>query len=271
MFFRTVALAIVVGISALLIGCGGHPSAGEEYPVWWSPSLGLTNLSDIHKRFQEEFWSEKDGFEVYKDKARLTEKTTMNDCLSLIKLYSEGYRIPARKDEEFYFYRDLDMCHALKMLKEAKPAKRSYLNDFRLNAEALNFLPAILDRGGSCDMACREHAANDKGVPWSTWLEAVGEDVVSVDVISPYEMTVSTEITRRHVEILARADFNDDGLEDLIVWGGPGAAPGSRDGTLLYTLSRETPNSVLRVLDADNHLCLHYQCRERYDEPEILR
>ncbi len=74
------------------------------------------------------------------------------------------------------------------------------------------------------------------------------------------------------VEIMARADSTGDGLEDLLTRAKVGAVEQSTwGGTWLFLLTRDTPDGVLWVVDADQELCSDYQCRVQYDEPAALR
>ncbi len=59
---------------------------------------------------------------------------------------------------------------------------------------------------------------------------------------------------RNPLEILAYGDFNEDGLEDMLM-----RRQGARS---VYLLTRATPDAVFYVLNVGEHLCLNYSgCR----------
>ena len=74
----------------------------------------------------------------------------------------------------------------------------------------------------SCEGVCWQYTANQKRIPWSK----VGT-FLRIDVKSEVEMIVETEGWEDRVEILARADFNGDELEDLILKTTGGATKGT--------------------------------------------
>ena len=84
-------------------------------------------------------------------------------------------------------------------------------------------------------------------------------------------MKVVTDTTSLTQRILARADFNGDGLEDLLLWVNANATGGTWGTTTLFVLSRQTPDSVLWALNAREGLSRHYKCEPYYDYPEVLR
>jgi hypothetical protein len=61
-------------------------------------------------------------------------------------------------------------------------------------------------------------------------------------------------VNRIPLEILAYGDFNEDGSEDMLM-----RRQGARS---VYVLTRDTPDGVFYVLNAEEHLCPEYTgCR----------
>jgi hypothetical protein len=57
-------------------------------------------------------------------------------------------------------------------------------------------------------------------------------------------------VDRYPLEILAYGDFNEDGLEEMLM-----RRQGARS---VYVLTRDTPDGVFFVLNAEEHLCANY-------------
>ena len=62
------------------------------------------------------------------------------------------------------------------------------------------------------------------------------------------------------LEILARADFTGDGLEDLLMWTSGESGEGRLFGGDFILLTRDAVGEVLRVVEPERHICPDYQC-----------
>ena len=119
------------------------------------------------------------------------------------------------------------------------------------------------------DWLCRQYRANERRIPLSRF-EA--ERNVQLKVLNDFKIEGRIEWWFYDVEILARADFNRDGLEDLLVIASADATEGTWAATTIFLLNRDTPDGVLWVVDAEEELCTNYRpCDAHYDEPAALR
>ncbi len=149
----------------------------------------------------------------------------------------------------------------------------------------MNVLPAIVGGYESCSFLCRLKRANERGDTW-TQLEdslfkrharentsiAVSGEVRSIQVKDDKTATILIEnveevpiegdkttvwsysVDRNPLEILAYGDFNGNGLEDMLM-----RRQGARS---VYVLTRDTPDGVFFVFNAEEHLCPDYSgCR----------
>lgn len=247
-------LLIASVVVALCLGRGAAGGAKENatYPIWWSPSLELESLDKIDERLARKFRPKsKKGLPVYKGKPPDVTEAFIYSCVSYDKLRKEGYYARYNRPEQvlLYYY---SFCATFEMLRTAKPSRISFVNDVTLSPDIVDYLPAMVNPGVSCDMLCRQYAANELRVPWSSFEV---EKFESIDVVGPYLMRVQTRSEIISLEILARADFNEDGLEDLLIRIDAGATEGTWGTTKLYTLTRDTPDGVLWMLDAERHIC----------------
>lgn len=260
--------ATIVSAMLLIASDIALPTEDESYPIWWSPSLELEKLDDAEKRLEDPAWFG-GVIPVYKGEWPGDDQSFIDSCASRNKLRKEGYYARHNLDMQTLLFHTAK-CRAIRMLRKAKPAKKSYVRDFILDSDSMDYLPAMVSPSPSCDELCRQYVANERRISWK---EFEGLDSRSMNSESDYRMKGQVSGAHLTLEILARADFNGDGLEDLLLMSRAGAIGGTWGTTRLYLLSRESPDSVLWLLDAEKRLCSkrYYQCDAEYDSPEALR
>jgi len=134
-------------------------------------------------------------------------------------------------------------CGLLFALQNAKPPTRSFIANPRVSLASLNLLPAEILAADTDDQEKEQ-----KELRGLTVSKAVArKDLVRV---SARELTLSYGGFRQSFWEGARADFNGDGIEDILVFTG-GRAEG---GTLGYTdyliLTRTGPSGPLKVIES---------------------
>jgi hypothetical protein len=254
-------LAAAVGVFT----ARGPAVAADEgpYPIWWSPVLELESLDLVDRRLDRRLWKDWDaGFELYglTKGRRLT--ADANNCRELKMLTAIGFE--GRGSNDLAIQSGLlAKCRAIEVLGRAQPARRSFVRDFVLDADALYSMPAPPD-GPSCDFMCRQLYANDIGLTWSAF-ETVGR----VEVEDENSIKVLEYGWARKVQLVGRADVNGDGVEDLILIVGSWATQGTLDSTSFFVLTRFSADAVLEYLIPDQHRCAHYQCDPDYMMPAL--
>ncbi len=267
-----------------LLGPVGPVLAAEEgpYPVWWSDKLRLESLDQIDARLERPFW-DNGGYTVYKGVGNERTEATVDACNIRRRLFEEGYYAGA--SQRYFAVYLWAMCDALEKLATAKPAARSYVRNFVFDRNAFDLLPAIVGGAESCGFLCRLKWANERGDTWTqleddlfkrharenTSIAISGqtrsikvEDDKTATILFEYVEEVPVEeekttiwsysVDRSPLEILAYGDFNEDGLEDMLM-----RRQGARN---VYVLTRDTPDGVFFVLNAEEHLCPDYSaCR----------
>ena len=245
-------------VKAILVATALSPlshtvSASDEepYPVWWSPSLELESLDRIDERFERSFWPDGEGFNMVRRVGdRILEEVALN-CPALFDLIEQDYEsIPFKLHMAL-----VAECEALRYLKNAQPAKRSYLAGFTLNRESFQFLPRMVELEMSCWSLCQKYFANERRIP-------MGEpaSLRELEIASDQEMTFETDHESFTMEILARADFNFDGFDDILLRSSLYIFEATGGGTELFLLTRDAPGSVLWVVNPKQHLCADYRC-----------
>lgn len=238
----------------------------QSYPIWWSPELELDSLADIEARLDRPFWPEDtEGLPLVPPFGDGTDTVSANSCATLLRLTDVGYAGLGTNGIGVVSWLAA-RCRTIDMLQRAKPPQRSYLRSFTLDADAVNYLPALVNNSPSCEFICREHAANERRIPFPRMHE-----VESIEQHDDGGITVNQDWWETTLSILARADFTADGLDDLLLMSRTAATEGSMRGANLFLLSRTGPGDVLHVVDAERHLCPQYDCPARYDDADMLR
>ena len=264
---RTVGLAVLWAGLVFGDGTGTATESGGEppYPVWWSPVLELDSLDDIDERLARALWRETDeGMPLIKIDGDKREDVTASSCVELIRFDEQGYFGAGSHDQWVQQYL-LAQCRAIEWLRRARPAERSFLREFVLDEEAIHLLPAMVDISPSCDFLCRQNVANERRIPLGKF-----EPVFRVTVTSNEEIEIRTLGAETDLSILARGDFNEDGLDDLLLLASTGATEGTWAGAEIYLVSREAPGAVLAVLETGTTVCTDYHCQKTYDYPNVL-
>jgi hypothetical protein len=255
--------AVTTLAAAFLAAWPGPAVAADDgpYPIWWSPVLEFDSLDNVERRLDRRLWKDFDDvLELYRrvDGRRLT--AVADSCRSLLKLSAEGFEARGRHERAIFFAFHAE-CRAIEMLGRAKPARRSFVRDFALDADALFSMPAPID-GPSCDFTCRQIHANDKGVPWSGF-----GPVNPVEKVDEFAINVPEDGWMREIRLVGRADVNGDGLDDIMIIADSWATKGRYTSTELFTLTQYSPGAVLKYLGPDHYRCDDYQCDPEYSMP----
>ena len=236
----------------------GAADAGPPYPVWWLQNrwfLWLESLDEIDAlRVDKESFHDGQGIPLYRRKDGGLIKTRAYSCDALEKLTREGY-FGGGDQYPWEQHDDLAYCRALALLKRAKPAKTSHLRAFRLNSNALDYLPAAVILPVTCDLICRADDADRSNIPLSRF-----EKILRVRSTYSDGIEIRTERRKVFLTIIARGDFTSDGMDDLLLMAQGGLVDWSDGPDRLFLLTRDKPNAVLRVVTATPRLCLGYEC-----------
>lgn len=237
--------------------------AAEDYPIWWSPKLELESLEEADARLRQKMWPD-EPLELVRHGDAGREAQVADSCAGLLHLTEAGYEAPGQYSLRLV-NRRLAWCRAIALLKGSQPARTSYLRDFVFDQAALEVLPAFVVPSVTCSGVCLRVEANRRRLAASAladWPEVIEA--------SETHLRFEEFSDRTSLEILARGDFNGDGLDDLLVMANSSGFPplaGRWASAELYIISRDGPDEVLFVVDAGRHLCSHYTCEPPYDLP----
>ncbi|MEE8188189.1 MAG: hypothetical protein V3T80_03175 [Kiloniellales bacterium] len=252
------ALFVTACVALALVPVAATPvrAAGDgPYPVWWSDELELESLDRVEARLRRDLWPDStEGMELYVGGGPDGQQAQARDCDSLLKLSEAGYQGLGNPNIKVQLL-NLAYCRAIALLGQAKPARVSYLRALRMNAGALDYLPAQVNLYASCEFVCYAVEANERGIPFTKF-----ETPLVVDVRSSDEMLVWTTGSMVILTIVGRGDFTADGVDDMLLLANGGATEGTYGASSLYLMTRDAPGAVLRVIDAERELCPDYNC-----------
>ena len=257
---------IVVAVVAMVVPSIVAAAEDGPYPVWWSPALELNSLDAIDARLERELWTYySEGMPLIKSDGDTLTKVWAVNCNELKRRTEEGFYGAGSHDRWVQQYKQA-LCDAIALLKQATPARESFLRDFRLDVETVNFLPAIVYLSPSCYPMCWDDAANELRVPLSRVHE-----ILLVQIYSATEMKFWSFDWYVRLTILGFADFNRDGIDDMLVLASGGSISGTGASARTYILTRDTPNAVLYGLNFDELSYWNCQCNESFYDLPIPR
>lgn len=249
--------------AAVFAAWPGSALAADDgpYPIWWSPVLELDSLDNVEQRLDRRLWKDDNlglEMEVQIDGRRLS--AYANSCRMLKKLLAEGFYAATGqgyKSQQWF----LAQCRAIELLGQAKPARRSFVHDFTLDAEIVNSIPPPPD-GRPCDFRCKQLYANDKGVPWSAFAA-----IDRVEVEGEHKIKILQSYWGWRIQLVGRADVDGDGVEDLMLLVHSWSRQGTAGSSEFLVLTKFGPNMVMKYLIPDQHYCSDRICEPNYMLP----
>ena len=267
---RTRTIVILVGVISMC-ACASLPSApaatAERYPVWWAPEIGIESLDEIDallaKPFPEEYrhrlykyvWTRTATESWYQPE----DPQPIDSCLALFEWLAADYKSRVGDwDGLEALRRAYAYCYALRALGRARPAQVSYVRDFVMDENTLDYLPALLGPWW-CNPYSYPRAlrANPEGAPWNRFLLESGSGGGGHGVVvaeNRYTLVLQAWVSgdRRPfhvVEIIGRGDFNGDSLDDLLFRvTSVDYSPDTRESEY-FLVSRRRGDEVLRVAE----------------------
>jgi hypothetical protein len=211
----------------------------QDFSVWWSPNLGLIGLDDIPQRLEKMVRGPQ--WELSKDPQRVPIST----CAQYLRAKDNGFS-PRTQFDQGMEGNFIGQCFALRYLQKAKPATRSYMDHNGWSTSALSILPPLLaDFGVESGVAKKVEQARAAGQSWQSF-----DPSLKLEGTDGYTLTTQSEDRSQaySLEILARGDFNGDGIEDLAVLGCVADTGGTFRECVYYILTRPGPNAIMSVV-----------------------
>lgn len=230
MFLRIIFfLLLVFGFTYCVAG------GGEDYSPQWAASLALKSLKDIPYLLAKEVSSD-NQVSYINDKDQKVVAKTCNDYLRLTK---HGFS-PLNNCEiaRESFFRSI--CEPLEELQHIQSAKYSYLRNFDLKKD-YGLLPAALVFPNV------GNGPQPHGDVKTCYSDTKVENSVSSDKAS---ITLTSQLAhmQTHMAVLAWGDFNQDGMDDMLVFVANYIPSGTYHFYSTYVLTRKSAHAPLSVI-----------------------
>jgi hypothetical protein len=259
--FWAFVLALVTPMLIVLASA----AEAEDYPIQWTEYAGLNSLDEIEAILDQR--GEGQTLERYDRRSGRVDKRHVENCNEFLAAVDDGWYANGTRLELGQFAWARASCGFLSRLRTAKPAKRSFVRNFTLRETAPDYLPARLEfdlwtgEQHGCEVILEKYpAAKRDGLSWAAFhrllhneywkveypnqFEDASSGIQLVQATSPNSASYSDQpdnpYSRVNIEIWARADFNDDAVEDIFMV----------VGSAITILTRESADAVLSYVEA---------------------
>jgi hypothetical protein len=220
-------------------------------PIWWSPDLELTSLSDLDHRLAKPLDEPLDVRRSTSPEKPFDQQTyevaSVTNCVTLRDLTKRGFNASINPDYKYQLGLAAE-CNTLELLKTVKPAWVSYLKTFRLDKTAVNILPPRCSVIVSRDDQRKVAAAEAKGLSWQKY-----EHIGTAEVTKDGQLEVKDADWRVRLTLYARGDFNRDGVDDIVLRKDQWLTEGTYGATSLLVLTRFEEGAILKVIEEIPH------------------
>lgn len=241
---RKWAMASVFGALLAATVWGVSADAGAGYEVeWFGASRGAPMPQGAVEQLLAEPWLE--PVEVRTGAAdRAGEPITLQSCSNYLEVADLRVRpVAGGNVGEIFQARALE-CHAAALTLAAQPAVVSHLRTLVFNEDLPDQLPwqvAMIVSGAEAARIAHER-------PRATWSQALLEPITGFSPCGQYCGTYRDSSQEQTVRLLARGDFDGDGIEDILVSSWDVALGGSYRATRVLLLTRRQPGGRLELL-----------------------
>ena len=239
--------ARLAALLALLGACVQHvvepqparPDTPPANAVWWAPELGLDSLEAVGRRLEQPF---EDAFDVVALVDGQMRSAVAPNCSQALVLLGKGYQ-PMSDGDAAAFKLEVAKCQVVKALGTAKPAARGLLASFRLNADPLSVLPPALGPEPNPTDVEERAAATKAGKSWR-----VHDPEARITASDARHAKVDGGGWTTELELLARADFDADGRDDIMILALSYGADGSWRQVRLHQLSANEGHPIFQLV-----------------------
>ena len=241
---RTIDVATLV-LCALIIGCGPGARAGTAVCVTGDIGVSVApgtclDPGDLDALLDKPVQQgPNQGAEL-----KMTDPKDMSKQASVVTCRDYD----ARKAQDWFAMSNLDMakegwfqrtCGTLVLLKEARPASRSYLDDPDSGLSD----PKLISAGilPSADEGLASLGGKTIG-------DLVASGAVKINSAEKRRLDLTYDGVRAVYEEIARGDFDHDGVEDILVFMGVHSTGGTMKWYQHLGLSRKSPGGALQLV-----------------------
>lgn len=167
--------------------------------------------------------------------------SNVNNCHEYNKIRPFGDN---NMEMKFYAYYGM-VCDFLEQLIQSKPAKKSYIKNFKLNQ--VEFLP------GNLATTISEEPSSEMVLTYLkqglTMKDLQEREVIYITCNSNTDITITYDDIDTHLVEVARADFNGDGIEDILLEKSPRSRSGTFGSHGALILTRFSENGMIEMAE----------------------
>lgn len=212
--------------------------AGYKLPALLEQNIVLESQADVATLLDKKWYAE---FNV--KQIDISDKTyTVSSCSDLTKLDTVKLNT-LREKENAPFMELLVMCKATKAIVNAKPSQQSFIQHLTFDKTLPNTLPKSIGLIIS-DVESKRKLQDQTLTSWS--------DINTISSITDLGQNHSTYVhndgSQQELELVAKGDFNGDGIEDFLLTSRDSMQGGSYSATRLFLFSKLSNESGITEL-----------------------
>lgn len=249
---RAMAVALIAGafafvsVSTAAHAQGSHPvktfdGVDIDGKVSQSPA-GWQDLLSAHWKVEDEDVS----FDVQNKKG---DKLHVDNCTALFKADQAGLTQPMHGSWKIYRAWAKN-CYAVRALADAKAADQSFVDDFAMTEENVRALPVDLAFMVSNDDIRHMKKIRKNGGNLGDYIgkATVSRGLKTGDGPSRYSVVRDQYGGVQALRLVARGDFDHDGVEDLMISTATSLTGGSYEAYGLYVVTRKKPDAPFELV-----------------------
>lgn len=212
--------------------------SGYKMPELLEESVTVSGISDIRLLSNKKWYS---AFTLT-NPAVSTVEFTLDTCADALKHAGDQLEtIPARDNSAFHEMQV--MCSATKIIADAKPSKQTFWQKLIFDNKLPGMLPAQLAMVISETESLK--ISNDKKIKF--WSQV--NNISGVETIDPMHVTYKHEGGSQEIELVAKGDFNGDGIEDMLLTSRDSVEGGSYTAIRLFALTKLSEDAEVTMLN----------------------
>jgi hypothetical protein len=197
-------------ITLLLVLAAALHAPQARHPVRWTRAVGPPPRLALEAKLKRPVKLPR-GQEIYEHSDRHRQIRT---CADYARAMKNGWKNNANTFEMTMAASFKEECDVPLLILAAKPSRVSYVQNFKLDESALDLLPPTLSFTPFGELEEAADGAERTGLSWKKFkpgLKLLKKDANWMVVEEPGE-------SRIELEIKAFGDFNDDGIEDVLLF-----------------------------------------------------
>lgn len=192
-----------------------------------------TNVDDIKAMLNKDWYSAVN----VKSSKQANATYSIKNCAEYFKL-ADKLLTTVKENENSAFVEFGLMCHSAKVIVDAKPSKLTFLSDLTFDKT----LPEKLPKQIAMVISTTESKKINENASLLNWSDV--NKITKVDVINEFKAIYHQQGSTQEIELVAKGDFNADGIEDVLVSSRDSVAGGSYGALRMLYFTKQSKEST---------------------------